>query len=73
MSRAVPGVSREAYGPPAMLLQLSAASPSVEIWFGDEDAGDASWVGEPATFLPRDIHGCGGREAFRCRGNGGGI
>ncbi len=56
-----------------MLLQLHTASPSAEILSGDEDAGDASWVGEPAAVVPRDLHGRGGREVFRCRWNGGCI
>ncbi len=53
-----------------MLLQLYTASPIAEIWSGAEDASHASWVGEPATVLPRGIYSRGGREVFRCRGDG---
>jgi len=58
--------SRAPSGSPSVLLQLHTASPIVEIWSGDEDAGDAGRVGKPAAVVPRDIHGRGGREAFRC-------
>ena len=52
---------------PAVLLQLYTASPSIKIWSGAEDAGDAGWVGEPATVVPRDLYGRGRHEVFRCR------
>ncbi len=34
---------------PAVRSQLHTASPSVEIWPGVEDVGNASWIGEPTT------------------------
>ncbi len=65
--------SRKPSGSPSVSLQLYAASPIVEIWSGAEDAGDASWVGEPAAVVPRDLHGRGVREVLLCRRNGGHI
>lgn len=56
-----------------MLLQFCAAASGVEIWSGDEDAGDAGWVGDQAIVVTRYMHGRGGREVLRCRQNGGRI